>query len=202
MSRIIYWVSALIGLAVLAAIITGINPISILKHSNSSGANPQGEHPVVLGMADPYLDSEPSKVQASQLSTMRSIGISSIRLDANWAYIQPDGPTTYDWSSLDRAIQSIRTAHMSADLIIDGSPHWAAVPRARHYVFAQPAVPAQYARFAAAVVKRYAPQGIKYFEIWNEPNNQGFWRPRPNPAAYTADLVAAYAAIRRLILRQ
>jgi hypothetical protein len=34
------------------------------------------------------------------------------------------------------------------------------------------------------------------FEIWNEPNNAGFWSPKPDPAAYTADLKAAYAAIK------
>jgi hypothetical protein len=36
------------------------------------------------------------------------------------------------------------------------------------------------------------------FEIWNEPNNAIFWQPKPNPAAYTADLVAAYSAIKRV----
>jgi hypothetical protein len=34
------------------------------------------------------------------------------------------------------------------------------------------------------------------FEIWNEPNNEVFWQPDPNPAAYTADFVAAYRAIK------
>ena len=38
--------------------------------------------------------------------------------------------------------------------------------------------------------------GADYFEIWNEPNNPAFWSPAPNPAAYTADLIAAYAAIK------
>ena len=34
------------------------------------------------------------------------------------------------------------------------------------------------------------------FEIWNEPNSALFWQPKPNPPAYTADLVAAYSAIK------
>ena len=34
------------------------------------------------------------------------------------------------------------------------------------------------------------------FEIWNEPNIALFWQPKPDPSAYTADLVAAYSAIK------
>jgi len=48
------------------------------------------------------------------------------------------------------------------------------------------------------VAKRYDGKGAKYFEIWNEPNNPSFWAPRPDPAAYTADLKAAYAAIKNV----
>jgi hypothetical protein len=48
------------------------------------------------------------------------------------------------------------------------------------------------------VAARYKPKGVGIFEIWNEPNNAIFWQPKPNPAAYTADLVAAYAAIKRV----
>jgi aryl-phospho-beta-D-glucosidase BglC (GH1 family) len=47
------------------------------------------------------------------------------------------------------------------------------------------------------VAARYKPDGVTTFEIWNEPNNASFWQPRPNPAAYTADLIAAYAAIKK-----
>ena len=60
-----------------------------------------------------------------------------------------------------------------------------------------PASAAQFATFAGQVAARYAPLGAGTFEIWNEPNNAGFWSPKPNPAAYTADLKAAYAAIKR-----
>jgi hypothetical protein len=70
------------------------------------------------------------------------------------------------------------------------------VPSAAGSYFAQPASPAQYASFAAAVAQRYGGKGAKYFEIWNEPNNPAFWAPAPDPAAYTADLKAAYPAIK------
>ena len=93
-------------------------------------------------------------------------------------------------------VASIQKAGLSADLIIDGCPSWAAVSGAQGNQFAQPASPAAFADWAAAVAKRYGGEGANYFEIWNEPNNPAFWAPKPNPAAYTADLKAAYAAIK------
>ena len=46
------------------------------------------------------------------------------------------------------------------------------------------------------MAKRYYGNGANYFEIWNEPNLSEFWSPSPDPAAYTADLKAAYTAIK------
>jgi hypothetical protein len=132
----------------------------------------------------------------SQLMAMRAIGISSVRVDADWRWIQPSGPGTFNWTQLDQEVDSIRAAGMSVDLVIDGCPPWAASANAGGGSAPQPAASSQYATFAANVAARYAPKGANIFEIWNEPNIVRFWQPAPSPAAYTADLVAAYAAIK------
>ena len=155
-------------------------------------------HLTDFGVADADLIGKKAAVQASQLAMMKSIGIKSIRLDADWATVQPSGPGMFNWGSLDQVIHSIRTAGLSVDLIIDGCPPWAAAPSARGSPPSQPASPAQYATWAAEVAARYAPEGVHLYEIWNEPNNSVFWDPEPNPAAYTADLVSAYAAIKKV----
>jgi polysaccharide biosynthesis protein PslG len=149
-----------------------------------------------FGMSVPDLIAVPAAVQASQLAGMKAIGITSVRLDANWGWVQYGGPKTFDWAQLDQVVASARAAGMSVDLIIDGCPPWAALAGTTGAASPQPASPAQYAAWAAAVAARYAPQGVGMFEIWNEPNNQIFWQPKPSPAAYTADLVAAYASIK------
>jgi polysaccharide biosynthesis protein PslG len=136
--------------------------------------------------------------QATEFSAMKSAGITSVRVDADWSVVQPTGPSLFDWSALDQEVKSIRATGMSVDLIIDGCPSWAAIPAARNDEFAQPRSAAEYAAYAAAVASRYRVMGVKYFEIWNEPNINQFWRPVPDPAAYTADLVAAYAAIKKV----
>jgi polysaccharide biosynthesis protein PslG len=151
-----------------------------------------------VGMADPDLLGEPAATQAAQLAAMKAIGITEIRLDANWDWVQYGGANSFDWAQLDQAVASVRAARMSLDLIVDGCPPWAAVSGAGGDPSPQPASAARYARWAADVAARYAPNGVGTFEIWNEPNNVAFWQPAPNPAAYTADLVAAYKAIKNV----
>ena len=94
-----------------------------------------------------------------------------------------------------QAVSAIQRGGLTADLIIDQCPPWAAASGAQGS-FAQPASPTAFGNWAAAVAKRYYGKGAKYFEIWNEPNIPEFWSPSPDPAAYTADLKAAYTAIK------
>ena len=149
-----------------------------------------------FGISDPNLLGEEVSIQKTQLAAMKAMGITSVRLDANWDWVQPSGPRTFNWEQLDQAVRSIRSAGMSADLIIDGCPPWAAVAGTSGDPSPQPASTVQYATWAADVAKRYSPLGVSIFEIWNESNLAGSWQPKPNPSAYTADLVAAYSAIK------
>jgi polysaccharide biosynthesis protein PslG len=150
----------------------------------------------VYGFSDPTLLNDTAAVQVSQLEAMKAMGMTSVRFDANWYWAQPNGPGTYDWATLDQTMASVRQVGLTADLIIDGCPAWAAVPAAAGQEFAAPASSAALATYAAAIAARYGPEGAKYFEIGNEENTQGSWEPGPNPAAYTADLKASYTAIK------
>jgi polysaccharide biosynthesis protein PslG len=149
-----------------------------------------------MGVAEPDLIARSPAAQASELAAMKAIGITSIRLDADWGGVQYGGRNSYSWTALDQVVGAVRAAGMTIDLIIDGCPAWAAKAGTSGDVSPPPASAAQFATYAAAVAARYAPQGVTMFEIWNEPNNAGFWSPKPSPAAYTADLKAAYASIK------
>lgn len=148
------------------------------------------------GIAEPDLIAKSARVQAAELAAMKAVGITSIRLDADWSGVQYYGRNSFSWWQLDRVVRSVRAARMSVDLIIDGCPAWAAKAGTSRSVSPTPASPAAFARFAGQVAARYAPTGVRTFEIWNEPNNAGFWSPKPSAAAYTADLKAAYASIK------
>lgn len=193
------WTVALIAAVVIVVI---ADPELIKKApANNDAATGAAAHQLkkstIVGITDGPLVNETAKEQASELASIKSTGITSLRLEANWAWVQPTGHNIFKWSSLDREVNSVRAAGMSFGFVIDGCPPWAAAPNAGHSQFAQPASSAQYASFAADVARRYASDGIDYFEIWNEPNNNEFWRPKPNPEAYTKDLIVAYAALKK-----
>lgn len=158
-------------------------------------------HPVAFGVSDPKLIHQTGRVQIAQLTRMRSIGITFIRLDANWDWVQFGGPTSFDWSMLDTEIHSARVAKMNVDLVIDGCPPWAALPGTIGDPARQPAAAVQFARWAGAVAHRYAWRGVRDFEIWNEPNDTKFWQPAPNPAFYTRMLQDSYRTIKRISKR-
>lgn len=213
-------VIALLSVAGLA--IVGIIVVLATSSSSSSAGQPAADHslrtpdytsrpsapvktPVVLhqrhifGISDPALLGETAAQQKTDLTAMKAVGIDSIRVDADWAAVQPDGPSSSEWGTLDQTVASIRAAGMSADLIIDGCPRWAATSASAGDSAPTPASPSQYATFAAQVAARFAPVGVDNFEIWNEPNIAEFWQPAPDPGAYTAILKAAYPAIKKVV---
>jgi hypothetical protein len=153
---------------------------------------------VTFGMSDPNLVAKTKAVQTSELAAMKEIGITSVRVDANWSWVQPEASTSFDWTLLDQEVNSIRSAGMSVDLIIDGCPKWVAAPNAANESSPKPSLSAEFARWAGEVASRYVHKGVRYFEIWNEPNTSQFCQSRPDAVAYTADLVAAYAVIKKV----
>lgn len=158
-------------------------------------ASVSGPGGVVFGIADGSLPELSTADQTRELDAMKAMGLTSVRVDASWYNIQFNGPDSYNWTALDTTVSAIQSAGLTADLIIDQCPPWAAASGGQGN-FAQPASPAAYGNFAAAVATRYYGKGANYFEIWNEPNLAQFWSPSPDPAAYTADLKAAYTAIK------
>ncbi len=112
-----------------------------------------------------------------------------IRVDINWAQIQQGGRSSYDWSGVDAVVEG---AHARGLNVLGGilySPSWeAATPTTAPD-------PSDYATFAAAAARHYAPLGVQAFEIWNEPNTSASWS-NPSPAAYARVLKAAYPAIK------
>jgi ribosomal protein L24E len=154
-----------------------------------------GSSPTAFGLSVPSLVSDTASQQAAALANMKSIGLQWVRVDMDWDWIQPDGPTTYEWTNTDQEVQAINAAGMSADLIIDDTPPWARNASADQ-TWGEPASATTYATFAGAVAAHYGPMGVKTYEIWNEENIQQFWYPAPNPTLYTAMLKDAYAAIK------
>ena len=151
----------------------------------------------VFGLSVPSLVHDSPSQQTAALANMKSIGLRWVRVEADFVWVQPTGPTAFDWSQIDQEVKTIKSAGMNADLVIEDTPAWQGRgPQLRTATWGEPASATAFATFAGEAAARYGPMGVKAYEIWNEPNIQVFWYPAPNPSLYTAMLKDSYAAIK------
>lgn len=128
----------------------------------------------------------------SAFDAMDDLGVGALRTDLWWNLIQPTDAATWDWSGFDRVVTKARQHGIQLMPIIGRSPAWARPGNPNTNGHPSPTA---FAAFAGAAAARYGPQGIHYWEVWNEPNLDYFFSP-PDAVAYTALLNAAYDAIK------
>ncbi|MGU3497238.1 Ig-like domain-containing protein [Mycobacterium sp. C31M] len=127
------------------------------------------------------------------LGLLKDAGVDTIRIMLPWAGAEPQNDS-YDWGAVDRMVDSAKAHGIKVLATINSTPDWAAVPGQPPYAGA-PADVVAFGEFVSAVASGY--QGrIADYEIWNEPNYNGFWAPTPDAATYTALLRIAYTAIK------
>ncbi|TXS42880.1 cellulase family glycosylhydrolase, partial [Streptomyces sp. t39] len=132
---------------------------------------------------------------AAALDDVVSVGGDWVRADLAWRDVQAGGPDEYRWHPFDRVVDAARARNLNVLPVLAYTPPWAAPPGCPDDKCA-PADPADFAAFAGAAASRYAARGVHVWEIWNEPNLARFWRPAPDPAAYTVLLREAGQALR------
>ncbi len=127
----------------------------------------------------------------ADLDSIRGAGLGLVRFDVSWRAMEPARGTLTGLDTLDAVMDAVADRGMRAVITVIETPDWANGGRGG---WVPPVDPATYARFIGRLAGRYANRDVAW-EIWNEPNDPRFWQPRPDPAAYTALLVAASAAI-------
>ncbi len=132
---------------------------------------------------------------AHRLDNMADMGVGWIRADLAWSSIQQNGPDQYYWDNFDRVVRLAHDRGIRVLPIITYTPRWARSDECPDNKKCRPRDPAEYARFAKAAVERYAPRGVRTWEVWNEPNLGIFWGPTADAGRYTEILKAAYDAI-------
>jgi hypothetical protein len=133
---------------------------------------------------------------AAALDDAVDIGVGVIRLDLDWAIIQPNSSNEYDWRRYDRVVRAAEARGLRLQPVLAYTPYWARDEDCDSHMCA-PADAGEFADFAGAAASRFAPQVLGW-EIWNEPNDSGFWSPVADPGRYTELLQAASLAIRRI----
>ncbi len=129
----------------------------------------------------------------AELAGIAATGARYLRIDVDWSAIE-QGPGTRDWSVVDRIVDQARACGLDVIGLLAYTPAWARAPGTTEH--SPPTDPSNFAAFARAAVERYAPRGVKAWEVWNEPNLTFFWEPAPDPAAYAALLAPTYDAIK------
>ncbi len=131
-----------------------------------------------------------------ELTLARNAGMFAIRVDIDWSSIE-SVRGRFNWTNTDRILTAIVSHGMCPLGIIGYTPAWARVPAAAMDSHSRPSNPDTYAAFVATVVTRYRDH-MNLWEVWNEPNIVGFFKPSPDVAAYSALLRAAYPKIKQL----
>ena len=146
-----------------------------------------------IGIAPSYVLNEPADDLARDVARTRELGGTRYRFDVDWSVVEPT-KGTYNWGPVDRVLDAVLSAGLTPLGVLAYAPPWAEVAGADSMHGAPIDTPA-FAAFAGAAAARYAGR-INDWEIWNEPNNNLFWSPVPDPAVYTALLKQSYPAIK------
>lgn len=161
-----------------------------------------------------------------ELTTMRKAGVRSVRLAVYWDDVQPyatmadvppehaaeyadEGGTPTRWAGLDDFIAKLAQRNLRLLPTVQRAPEWARLhPKERN---SPPSAAGRdaYARFMAALVGRYGPNGsfwaahpeirklpVTQWQVWNEPDGVRDWSDQPGTKDYVRLLKPAYTAIK------
>jgi hypothetical protein len=197
-------------LAVLAAVI-----VAALATFGSLGAHaaPGPAAPGFVGITSQDTFGGSEAYRAKMFNEMQAAGITLIRVEFNWAEIET-AEHVYDFSAYNQFVLDAAAHGIEVMPVIYEEPGWytsrpkKVKPTSVVYYNYPPKNPATIGPFVTALVQQYGPGGtlwkqnpsvtpvpIRIWQVWDEPNLNFFWYPRPNAAAYTALLADASQAI-------
>jgi polysaccharide biosynthesis protein PslG len=129
---------------------------------------------------------------ASVIDLLCAAGFHTLRTDLNWQTVERTaGVYDFAGSGYDAFVQDLHQRGERTILILDYS----------NSLYDQNLSPYDapgrqaFARFAAAAVRHYRGMGVVW-ELYNEPDNHGFWRPAPDARTYAALVNTAVPAMR------
>ncbi len=112
------------------------------------------------------------------------------RQDFWWSLCEPE-KGRFRWDDFDRAVEAYHRRGINLFVILCYASAWSGG--------VSPATDEERERFGQyvyAMVRRYKDK-VGAWEVWNEPNIQPFWSPRPSPELYAELLKVAYKAAKR-----
>ncbi|MBU0670646.1 MAG: beta-galactosidase [Patescibacteria group bacterium] len=123
-----------------------------------------------------------------------SAGVKWAREQFNWDVVEPTD-NTYSWTQYDNIMTNYQNQNINVLGLLTYSSSWASTnPGSSNYYYYPPNSIA-WKDYVSNVATHYA-DSIDYWEIWNEPNHEGFWLPEPDYQQYAVYLYDAYTKIK------
>lgn len=123
-------------------------------------------------------------------SEMSTLGVNWAREDLAWSEVEPQRGV-FNWSTFDQVVTAARAHGVTILPVLGYAPSWT-----------NPYDSAAYGEFVAKAVERYGPgtaSNLKWWELWNEPNDSYAWsNGTPSAEGYARDVVAAAEAAKRV----
>jgi polysaccharide biosynthesis protein PslG len=148
-----------------------------------------------FGISPDNIEFEDQATRDRTLDSLQAMGAQWIRFDVKWTVVQYAGSDDWDFSRYDALVDAVRARGMEVLGTLAYAPVWARSAACRESYACEPRDVDEYARFAQRAAAHFAGR-ISHWELWNEPNISGFWKPKPNPSLYTSLIRAAYPRIK------
>lgn len=140
-----------------------------------------------------------------RLGLAQSVGAEVVRIGASWQHLEPreKGAWDYNWyiPALDERITRANALGIDVYMLLLQVPCWASSDTNKNCATntwddAYPPVDFEdYADAYRKLIELYGDR-VDVWEVWNEPNSERFWKPAPDPLAYTSLLKKTYPAIK------
>ncbi|OHB66259.1 MAG: hypothetical protein A2V70_04905 [Planctomycetes bacterium RBG_13_63_9] len=127
------------------------------------------------------------RIAQQELRRMREGGIRWVRADFDWSGVERQ-PGQWTFDHLDDTVAWAEAAGVEILPILDYDVPWAR-PAHQHLD--------AWLQYVRQVVGRYKDR-LRYWEVWNEPNLEGFWHDKPDAGDYTKLLKATYETIHEI----
>ena len=172
--------------------------VALLAVSSNSSASTR----IRFGIQDDaWLAYGPGTLE-QRLDKIESLGVPLVRYTLHWDQIAPRRPAdavspadpAYDWRLADAILNGLRAHGLTPIVTLLGTPPWANGGQASNYA---PRRAADFGRFARAAATRY--RWVRYWLVWNEPNQRRWLRPTSAPVYVQRLLDPAYAVIHSVI---
>ena len=147
-----------------------------------------------LGVNAHFLWFTPAQYQG-QIQQLKALGLEWVRVDLHWDRHEPK-ENQFVFAPLDQLVDTLKGQRLKSVFYLVGSAPFAssALPLLGPSDQFPPKDNKVFAKRMAMLAKRYP--AVDAWQVWNEPNLPGFWRPLPSPEGYGRLLQASAEALR------